>query len=235
MLIVYDNDKKEWKSLHLNRDTMAKMNILGVAGDKVDTVTKQIALAHTYGKGGDISCNNTVNAVSELLPNEKINHYVSITMDTFMKYNDYVGGVEVEILDDFKGVDDTLIKGQRVLLKGEHALNYVRTRKGLEDSTNDTRMNRQQQYIEALHKKIKECIESDANFILNAPLEEADYIYSDRSINQLKELANKMFEYKRTEIEGIKGETKMGEKFIEFYPDKDSIKEVVKELFYQPK
>lgn len=235
MLFVYDNDKKECKALHINRDTMAKMNVLGVAGDKVYTVTKQIALAHTYGKGGDISCNNTVNSVSELLLNEKISHYVSVTMDTFVKYNDYIGGVEVEVLDDFSGIDDTLIKGEKVLLKGEHALNYVRTRKDLEDSSNDTRMKRQKQYIEALQKKVKECIQNDADFILKAPLKEADYIYSDRSINQLKELANKMFEYEFIEVEGLKGETKMGEKYLEFYPDEDSINSVVKELFYQPK
>lgn len=234
MLFVYDNDKKECKVLNINRDTMAKMNSLDIAGNKMYTVTKQIALAHTYGKGEEISANNTVNAVSELLLNEDIDHYISVTMDSVVKYNDYVGGVEVEVLDDFKGVDDTLIKGQKVLLKGEHALNYVRTREGLEDSSNSTRMKRQQQYVKALYNKIKERMEEDENFILNAPFDKSDFT-SDRNDNQLKELADKLSSYEFLELDGIEGETKMGEKYLEFYPDEDSIEKMVIELFYQLK
>ena len=234
MLFVYDDSKKECKVLNINRDTMAKMNTLDIAGNKLHTVTKQIALAHTYGKGEEISANNTVNAVSELLLGESIDHYVSITMDSVVKYNDYVGGVEVEVLDDFTGVDETLIKGQKILLKGEHALNYVRTREGLEDSSNSTRMKRQQQYVKALYNKLKERVEEDENFILNAPFEKSDFT-SDRNDNQLKELADKLSEYELIEIDGIEGETKMGEKYLEVYPNADSIEKTVIELFYQPK
>ena len=42
-------------------------------------------------------------------------------------------------------------------LQGEQALRYVRTRYGLEDSTNSTRMARQQQYINALYAKALSC------------------------------------------------------------------------------
>ena len=235
MLFVFDNASKKCTALHINRDTMADVNILGVAGQKVDTVTKQIALAHTYGNGKEVSCRNTADAVSQLLLGMKVGHYISFTMDSVPVFNDLVGGVEVTVLDDFTGVDDTLVKGETVTLSGEHSLNYVRTRYGLEDSSNSTRMVRQKQYLQALYSKTRQCIESDDEFIVEASVNMADYIVSDRSVTQLQELAEKIAAYEFVGISSIEGESKLGEKFIEFYPDEDSIKQTVIDLFYKPK
>ena len=66
MLFVFDNKLKEYTAIQINRDTMASVNILGLAGEKVDSETMQIALAHTYGNGKEISCRNTADAVSQL-------------------------------------------------------------------------------------------------------------------------------------------------------------------------
>ena len=235
MLYIFDDEKKEFKALHINRDTMAEINVLGVAGEKVDTVKKQIALSHTYGKGNDVSCRNTANAVSNLLLDEKVDHYISVTMDSVAIFNDLVGGVEVEVADDFTGVDSTLIKGQKVLLKGEHALNFVRSRYGMEDSTNSTRMNRQQQYINALYLKTKECVENDKNFVVDSSLKMSKYIVSDRSINQLQRVFNKILDYEFMGVEDIDGITQKGEEFMEFYPDESSVKDIVMDLYYQLK
>ena len=127
LLLVFDNANKTCEALHINRDTMAEMNILGVAGDVVNTITKQIALSHTYGNGKEVSCRNAANAVSKLLLGAPIDHYVSVTMDAVPAVTDYVGGVEVEVLHDFTGIDDSLIKGEKVTLRGQQALTYVRT------------------------------------------------------------------------------------------------------------
>lgn len=235
MLLVIDHDKRQCSALHINRDTMALMPILGVAGDQVGTVTKQIALAHTYGNGKEVSCRNTADAVSWLLHNVSIDHYISVTMDAVPVYNDLLGGVEVEVLDDFTGVDDTLIKGETVTLMGEHALNYVRTRYGLEDSSNSHRMVRQQQYIKAVYEKTLTALESDANFAVNAGTKLADYVVSDYTINGMQQLAKKLSGYEFTEIYELGGENVMGEKHIEFYPDENALTETVVELFYDPK
>jgi len=235
MLFVFDNDAQKCTAIHVNRDTMAQVNILGVAGNKIDTVTKQIALAHTYGNGKDVSCRNTADAVSMLLMNMKVDHYISLTMDSVALLNDLVGGVDVTVLDDFSGIDDTLVQGQTVTLYGEHALHYVRSRYGLEDSSNRSRMERQQQYINALFDKFSQCMERDDDFVVDASLKMADYIISDRSITQLQAIANKFNQFDFVGISNIAGESKLGEQFMEFYPDEDSIKETVMELFYKPK
>ena len=235
MLLVFDNSEKKFTAVHLNRDTMVNMNVLGVAGQKIGTVNKQLALAHTYGNGRDVSCRNTADAVSELLNGVKVNHYLSITMDAVPILNDLLGGVEVTVLDDFSGIDDTLIKGETVTLHGDHALTYVRERYGLEDSSNSTRMVRQRQYMTAVYDKAMREIENDDNFVIEASSKLADYIVSDRSVNQLQEIAKKLSQYKFTEIETLEGESVVKDGLMEFRPDADSIDKIVFELFYKKK
>jgi LCP family protein required for cell wall assembly len=236
MLFVFDNVSKKCTALHINRDTMADVNKLDVTGFKVvGTINQQIALAHIYGDGDKTSCRNTADAVSKLLKNVKIDHYISVTMDTVPVFNDLVGGVEVTVTEDFSGLDDTLVKGEKVTLMGEHALNYVRTRKGLEDSSNSTRMERQKQYLEALYNKTMQCIESDDEFVVNASLAISDYIVSDRSVTQLQEIMEKASSYEFAGIMSLEGESRMGEKFIEFYPDEELLMKTVVDLFFTEK
>lgn len=235
MLLVIDDNAKTVTALHINRDTMADIPVLGIAGEKIGMVNKQLALAHTYGNGREVSCRNTADAVSSMLYNITVNHYVSVTMDSVPVYNDLVGGVEVTVLDDFTGIDDELVKGETVTLKGEKALTYIRTRKGLDDSSNSTRMVRQRQYLDALYKKSVECKNSDENFVLTAVLQMADFMVSDCSSNQLTELAQTIIDYEFTEIRTIEGDNVVGEAHMEFFPDVDSLKKNVVELFYVPK
>ncbi len=233
LLFVFDHEAKKCTTIHINRDTMTDVNVLGVAGNKIDTVTKQIALAHTYGNGRDVSCRNTADAVSALFKGAKINSYLSATMDAVVQVNDSAGGVEVTVLEDFTGIDDTLVKGEKVTLMGQQTLTYIRTRSGLADSSNLARMERQRQYMSALREKVGLCMEQDENFLLETTLKVSDFIISDRSVNQLQELANNYYAYESGDIIDLKGESKQGEQFMEFYPDEDSLMKLVIELFYE--
>lgn len=233
MLFVVNSKESCFTALHINRDTVAEMNVLGVAGDKIGTTSKQIALAHTYGNGKEMSCRNTANAVSKLLLDAEIDHYVSVTMDAVPVLNDLVDGVEVTVLDDFSGIDDTLIKGEKVTLLGQHALNYVRTRYNLEDSTNNHRMIRQRQYVNALYDKARECHRKNTEFIGQSVLKLTDYIVSDCSVNKLQALAEKISAYEFKGIVEIEGESKLGKEFMEFYPDEDSLMSAAVKLFYK--
>ena len=235
MLMVIDDAEKKVSALHINRDTMADIPVLGIAGEKIGIVNKQLALAHTYGNGKEVSCRNTAEAVSGLLYNVNVDHYVSVTMDSVPIFNDLVGGVEVTVLDDFAGIDDKLIKGETVTLTGEQALTYIRSRKGLDDATNATRMVRQRQYLDALYKKTVECKNSDENFVINAALKMADYMVSDCTVEQLSTLAQTIIDYEFTGIRTIEGDNVVGEKHMEFFPDIESLKKNVVELFYIPK
>ena len=232
MLFVVDHNDKKVSAVHINRDTMVDVNILGLNGNKVDTVVRQIALSHTYGNGKEVSCNNTVNSVSSLLNNIKINHYLSMKMDAVAILNDLVGGVEVTVTHT---LNETLVQGQTVLLRGEQALLYVRARQGLEDSSNIARMVRQKQYSAALYEKFLSCVENDENFSLDVITKLLEYIVSDRSATQLKQFANKLSGYELQEIFSIEGESRPGDEFVEFYADQNAIDKIIIDLFYEPK
>lgn len=234
LLFAVDNSNSTVTAIQINRDTMAQINVLGVAGEKISTVEKQIALSHTYGNGREVSCRNTADAVSALLLDAKVNHYLSLTLDAVPVCNDLVGGVEVTVLDDFTGIDDALVKDQKVTLTGEQALTYVRVRQGLEDSTNEHRMIRQRQYIDALYQKTVQCARDNKNFIVESSASLTDYLVSDRSVNQLQVLFEKITSYEFKGILTIDGESAVGEEFMEFHPDEDALKKVVVDVFYDP-
>ena len=127
LLAVFDDIEEKVHVLHINRDSMAEIPVLGVDGQPAGSVTGQLALAYTYGSGLNDSCVNTVDAVSDFLYGIEIDHYVAMTMGAIPYLNDLIGGVEVTVLDDFSGIDDSLVEGETITLKGEQALHYVRT------------------------------------------------------------------------------------------------------------
>ena len=235
MLFVIDNGAQTTKAIHINRDTIASMNVLGVAGETINTVTQQIALSHTYGNGKEVSCRNVANSVSKLLMGVEIEHYISVPTDAVPVFNDLVDGVTVEVLDDFTQVDPSLIKGETVTLTGEQALKYIQSRHGIGDQTNANRMVRQRQYLRALYDKFVSKSQNDSKFIANTALEASEYIISDCSVNKLEGYLNKLTTLEFSGITEIEGESKKGEEFMEFYPDETLLKQTVIDTFYQLK
>ena len=234
MVLVFDNEAETFTALSINRDTMVSVNKLAIGGVKVDTFTKQIALAYNYvaDDNDKIRCRNTKDSVETLLKGIKIDHYLSLTMDSVAIMNDFVGGVELTVLDDFSGIDDTLIQGEQVTLTGEQALNYVRSRYGLENSDNISRMMRQKQYINALYEKTASLANNDAEFTVRLVDAMDEYVVYDSSDKKMQQFAEKFDEYEFLGIKEIEGESKEGEEFMEFYPDDDSIMKNVIDLFY---
>ena len=233
VLLAFDNTAKTCTGVQINRDTIVEMNKLGVAGDKVGTVEQQIALSHTYGNGKEVSCRNTVDAVSKLLFGTRVRHYVSLTMEAVPIYNDLVGGVTLTVIDDLTSLDSALVKGTEVTLNGEQALSYVRGRYGLNDPTNISRMVRQRQYVGELYNQSKKKAEQDKSFSLEVATKLSEYIVSDCSINQMQTLFEKFSTYEYKGIVEIKGESVVGEQYMEFYPDQEDMKKTVIELFYK--
>ena len=235
MLMVFDNNTKKYSTIHINRDTMAEVEILGVEGNKVGTVNTQIALAHTYGKGGSISSLNTTKAVSNLLYDVKVNHYMTLTLDSVSVMSDLVDGVTLEVLDDFTGIEggENLIKGETVTLTPEEALLYVQGRSGLEDSTNLDRMERQKQFLDSMRVELEERIKTDNEFLADAVIKMSKHMDSDCSTARLQEVGERMKSYEFVEVKDIVGETKISsENKLEFYPDEKALKKLVIDLFY---
>lgn len=234
MLLVFDETNEECNVLYLNRDTMLDMDVLGVRGEYAGTTYGQLALAHTYGNGLEESSENVKNTLTHFMHGLTIDYYVAMNMDAIPILNDAVGGVTVNVVDDFSQVDPSITLGE-VTLKGEHVINYVRTRKDVGDQKNITRMERQKEYVYGFLAALSEKEHEDVNFIINMYDEVAPYLVSDCSINTLSGMLERYLDYEIKQIVTPEGENVIGEEYYEFYVDEEKLDELIVSLFYAPK
>ena len=232
-LMIVDHSSKSYCALHINRDTMAEIRLLGLNGGQIGTAIMQLSLSHTYGSGGKDSCRNTVWSISRLLYDVPIEHYVSITMDGIPVLNDTVGGVVVHITDDFSESDPSLEMGKDVRLVGQQALTFVRGRMSVGDGTNLGRMRRQREYINALYQQIEQRMQTDDRFGYHLASALADYVVSDLTTDEMSKTANTLRDYRFTTIYTIEGEASYDSKYVEFYPDETALQQQVIRLFFE--
>jgi hypothetical protein len=157
-----------------------------------------------------------------------------MNMDAIGILNDAVGGVTVEVTEDFSKVDPTIGMGT-VKLNGQQAVNFVRTRKDVGDQLNLTRIERQKTYIAGFLDSLREQYDNDANFVLSAYEDVEPYLVSDCSVKVLNTLLSKYASYDVGEVVSPAGENVMGEQYFEFYVDEENLMELVLRLFYAPK
>ena len=233
-LAVFDEVDKSYSVLVLNRDTMMDVHVLGIGGQNAGTIFAQLALAHTYGTGLEDSCENAVRTVSDFLSGLTIDYYLSMNMDAISILNDAVGGVTVNVADDFSQVDSSIPMGE-VTLNGEQALAFVQTRKDISDQMNISRMDRHKEYMEnfvsAFNAKVKE---SDT-FILETYDDIAPYIVSDCSVNSMSAMLNRYADYKLREVVTPQGENVLSGDYMEFHVDEAQLQKLMLDMFYVKK
>lgn len=235
VLFILDSENRNIRAVHINRDTVTEMNLLALDGSKAGTSKQPIALAYAEGDGREMSCKNTAAAVSNLLLGTKIDYFASFTMDTVSAINDSVGGISVTVEDDMTSVDPSFEKGKTVTLFGEKALKFVRARGGLEDSSNIKRMTRQRQYLINLFSTVRDKLKTDDNFVIDLFPKISDGIITNCSLNRMDSILDKSSGYAFTGFTDIEGESTIGEKFMEFHPDRAALEKTVVELFYKKK
>ena len=232
-LLIFDEKNETVSALALNRDTMVEMPVLGVGGKQAGTAYQQLTLAHTYGSGMEDSCENMKQTVSDLLYGIKIDYYLSMNMDAIAILNDAVGGVTVNVVDDFSSVDPTITLGQ-VTLKGQQAVNFVRSRKDIGDQLNISRMERHQAYIDSFVRTLREKVEASSTFAFTTYEKVTPYIVTDMSSNVFSSILQRYADYTLTGIVSPEGENVRGE-YMEFYLDEEKLDQLILELFYAPK
>ena len=157
-----------------------------------------------------------------------------MNMDAIAILNDAVGGVTVNITDDFSQVDSSIGRGE-VKLMGQQAINYVRTRKDVGDQLNLSRIERHKAYIDGFVEAFREKQERDTQFIADAYEEAAPYLVTDCSVNVITGMIDRYGDYTIGEVVSPEGENVMGQQYFEFYVDEEKLDEVILRLFYAPK
>lgn len=237
-LLLVNDKAKNYSILQLDRDTYTEVPVLGNDGEVLKYSKMPLALAHGYGDGASRSCENAVDAVSNLLCNVRIDGYVAMNFEGIIEVNDAVGGVDVLIEDDMTPADPILIQGQTVHLEGEHVLPFVRTRQGVTNGSNQSRMRRHRTYLNALMTKYKAEIKENSGILNEAYKRVEPFIYSNLSMAELTNIAAKCATYSGGKIETTKGTVQLvknesdGALYNLFYIDKAALKTQVERLFY---
>lgn len=233
-LMVIDEAAQACTVLNINRDTMLDMPVLNEKGLEIDTFHGQLAYSHTYGTGVEDSCENTRKTVSNFLYGIPIDYYIAMNMDAVAILNDAVGGVPVNVVDDFSEVDKTIPMGQ-VTLMGEQARTFVQTRWNVSEDLNLARIERQKEYMEQFAKQFRAAVNMGENFILTTYDEVAPYLVSDLPVSTLTGMVERYQAYPITRMLSLEGENVLGRTYYEFYPDEEKLHDLILELFYAPK
>ncbi len=231
MVITFDDTERTWQVLQLNRDAMVNMNVIGGTGDIVGTMFQQLCLAHSYGNGMEMSCENNVDTVSNILEGENIDGYFALNMDGIQVLNNALGGITVNNESDFSNVDSSLKTGT-ITLTDEQAEEFVRGRLNVDDQTNGARMKRQLEFINGLFASFKDM---DADFALTVYNKLSSYIVTNINDNDMSKIFNKMQTYTKKDVVTISGDLRTEGEHWAFYQSQRSLNEAIVEMFYNIK
>ena len=241
LLFVMNKTQKTYGFLQLNRDSITDVTMLQKDGTGYASADMQVCTAHWFGKDEEASCKNTVKAVSKLLGGIKIDGYYSLQMESIPEINHLVGGINVTLEEDFTKMDPSMKKGATVTLNDEQAYHYLHDRYGVGDESNLSRMSRQKQYMQAMLDKVKEKSNEDASFINKMYKELQQKATTDLKGRDISSLMNAQKGSSNIGLFTLEGKSKKGEalgdglEHMEFYPSKQSIKDIQKKLNFQSK
>lgn len=231
-----DTETGNMTLINFSRDSMVDVDVYNIQGGYVETKQMQLCLAYAYGDGKEKSCQNEIKSVSRLLYGMPIDAYAAINLPAVSVLNDAIGGVEVDVLEDLSSKDSALVKGAHVLLRGNQAEIYVRSRDHENVDANNSRMTRQRQYLTNFIAKTL----SQTRKNLSVPLTLYDavtaYMVTDISAPEVTYLASLLLQgsFGSQNIMTIPGEVKMGEEYAEYYVKEEALYQIILDVFYKP-
>lgn len=232
-LLVQDKKNKTLSAIAINRNTMAEIDTYDINNKPNGTTTAQICLQHTYGDGGRLSCQYTVESVERLFNNIPISGYYAMTMDGIPVLNDALGGIEVKVMDDLS--DDSmgvqLKAGETRKLNGQEAYVYIRSRDVDEFNSATRRLERQKQYIEAMMERARQITQESKSSAVKVYDQLQDYSVTNMVLG---DLAAELVDYTYSgEMYSLPGEMVQGELFEEYYLDDEAMYELILSIFYE--
>lgn len=236
-LVVLNPHDDSLSVIGINRNTMTDVSVYDNNGSFVNTVKAQIAVQHGFGNGVEESCEYQVNAVQHLFYEMPVHGYAAINMSAIGPLTDMVGGVDVVALEDVKSGNSTVIKeGEEVHLEGDLAFAYIHNRDTKEFGSADHRLERQKQFITTYLQKVKQKTKEDIGFPISVYQAIAPQTVTSLTVDEMTYLVSiaKDYSFDENYLYTLKGETKQGDVFEEFYVDETDLFELILKVFYEP-
>lgn len=236
-LVVLNPHDNSLSVIGINRNTMTDISVYDDNGAYVNTIKAQIAVQHGFGNGVEESCEYQVNAVQHLFYEMLVHGYAAINMSAIGPLTDMVGGVDVVALEDVKSGNSTVIKeGEEVHLEGDLAFAYIHNRDTKEFGSADHRLERQKQFITTYLQKVKQKTKEDIGFPISVYQAIAPQTVTSLTVDEMTYLVSiaKDYSFDENYLYTLKGETKQGDVFEEFYVDETDLFELILKVFYEP-
>lgn len=235
-LLIIDPHGETISIFAIDRNTMTDITMVGVGDDGADVVTTaQLAVQHGFGDGGTESCELTRDAVAGLFYNLPIHGYISVNYEAIPYINDAVGGVQVVIPEDAAGARKDWHAGDTVLLRGQDAITFVKWRDISIYESARLRTRRQKTYLTAFVAKAIAATKQDITMPVTLYNKVKGYTVTDITVDEMAYLASELagYHFSGDQIYTMEGETVMGDRYEEFYPDMDTLKEQMIGIFYE--
>ena len=231
-LLVANPDDKSVKVIAVNRDTMVDVWMYGFEKDGIQA---QITVQHGFGDGMEQSCEATVDAVSKLFYDLPISGYAAINMGAIPDLVWVVDGIDVSVLEDMTKLCPDWKEGAFVHLYDSSAYDYVHYRNTDVYESARMRLARQKQFLSLYIAKLKERVKQDITLPIQVYQMIDKYMVTNVSADQAAYLATQLVDYSfdGENIYTLEGTTVTGEEYEEFYPDKDALKDLMIQIFYQ--
>ena len=235
LLMVIDHDSKVIRQLQIERDTMARVDVLTILGAYGGSKIMQICLSHGFGKDQTACCENAVTAVSRYLDSTPIDLYMAVDYSAVDKINEMLGGVTVTLQDDFSELDPEMTLGKTMRLVGHQAELFVRSRMTIGDGTNASRQLRQRAWMNGAIDLMRQKVKNDPNyfetFVETLGDQMTTNIVEGRLINEF----NRAWQYQIVPVEQIPGEYTIGEDgFVEYHTDPEAVIAWIVDAMYRP-
>ncbi|MCF0133893.1 MAG: LCP family protein [Blautia sp.] len=235
-LVAMDLNNKKLYTLQLNTDTVSHYVSTDDDG-KEETTEFQLCEAPQFGKNKEKSNKKTVQAVSQLLGDLKIDGCYTVPIAALPKLNGIVGGVKVEITDDFSAVDPSMKKGETISLSDEQAQYYLCSNLNGGEDENTSRMRRQQEFLRGFLEKLKASDDMDAQYAVELYAEFKDVATTDIKLSTMSRLLSRCMKYENCGLYTFEGQTTAGKRLddgelhVRFFLDEDSVISVLTEIY----
>ncbi|MGW7096706.1 LCP family protein [Streptomyces sp. NPDC054874] len=207
MLLHISADRSNLSVISMPRDTMLKMpKCTAPDGEVFPASTTDVQTNQSLGRGGP-GC--TVATWYELT-GIRIDHFMMIDFAGVVSMADAIGGVPVCVDaninsrgQDGKGSGLKLEKGT-TYVKGEQALQWLRTRYGFEDNTDLGRAKAQHQYMNAMVRQLRKGTKlTDPAKLMNLAEAATEALTVDKGLDTVKKLYDLAEEFKKVPTKRI--------------------------------
>ena len=226
-LLGLDTATGATKILPISREIMAPVDFYSPSGTFVSTQDAQICLSYAYGATGEESCKNVMKTVSRLLYFMDIDAYMAIDLDGVAALSNAVGGVPVTAIETLKDWHE----GDQLNLKGNRAVQYIQGR-GSDLEANLRRQKRQKQFLDSFLQQARAHILKDPTKITTYYNTAKRHIVTDLTLAEITYLATKAVKMTSPTYLSIEGETVMGEEYVEFRADEESLLQAALDMYY---